>query len=88
MIRTTEHPPVGLSHDELQDWHLRKVEGLRAAKCMEEAEKADKPEEVAYFKAEMENASKALAALRTLSNERVGGCYFDAAGQAHAAMVS
>lgn len=80
----TEQPPVGLTESELQDWHVHQVTGLLAAKSMEASMAAGDREEAHMHRVAMEEATRARIALRALGNERVGGCYFDCAGQVHA----
>lgn len=76
-----EQPPLGLTDDELKDWHLLDVKAKLSGWHMRTAYKAGKPAEARLHMEAMYSANRGRIALRRLGNERMGACNFDVAGE-------
>ncbi len=89
MVRPSEVPcqvagaQTDFTPEERADDAIWKVDALLAGRLMELAMKAGNRDKAHGHRIAMESAVNKRRALRIAVAERVGGCHFDAAGQAH-----
>jgi len=87
-LTAIEAPPIGLTEDELKDWHVLDVKAKLAGWHMKAAHKAGKTVTARLHMEAMYAATRGRIALRRLGNERVGACHFDSTGEIDAGRLA